>query len=41
LINPWGKIINKTFKNTNILNTKINLDEVQIARKKIPSLKYD
>ena len=41
LINPWGKIINKTFKNPNILNTKINLDEVQIARKKIPSLKYD
>lgn len=39
-INPWGKIINKAFSRPKIINSKINLDEVKNARKKIPSLNY-
>ncbi len=40
LVNPWGKIINKAFDKPYILNTKINLNEVVEARKKIPSLSH-
>ena len=39
-INPWGEIINKAFSRPKIINSKINLDEVKNARKKIPSLNY-
>ncbi len=41
LVNPWGKILNKAYKKPNILNTKIDLEEVKKARKKIPSLNHD
>ena len=41
LVNPWGKILNKAYKKSNILNTKIDLEEVKKARKKIPSLNHD
>ncbi len=40
LVNPWGKLLNKGFKKSIILNTKINLQDVVDARKKIPSLKH-
>ncbi len=38
IVNPWGKIINKAFTKQTILNSIINLDEVYLARLKIPSL---
>ena len=38
LVSPWGKLLNKAFSKPVILNTKIDLDEVKNARKKIPSL---
>ena len=41
LVNPWGKIMNKSFDEPKILNTKINLYEAVKFRKKIPSLNYD
>ena len=41
LVNPWGKIITKAFSKPTILNSKIDLNEIKITRKKIPSLKYD
>ena len=40
LVNPWGKVINRSYSRPQIINSKINLDEVKIARKKIPSLNY-
>ena len=41
IISPWGKIINKLDNKPKILNTRINIQEVIEARKKIPSLLYD
>ncbi len=41
LVNPWGKLLNKGYKKTIILNTKIYLNEVKTARKKIPSIFHD
>ncbi|MAV63758.1 MAG: amidohydrolase [Candidatus Marinimicrobia bacterium] len=41
LINPWGKIVNKALKKPKIINSNINISEVEEARKKIPSLIYD
>ena len=38
ICDPWGKIINKGFSKPKILNTVINLDEVEQVRKKIPSI---
>ncbi len=38
LVSPWGKLLNKSFKKQAILNTKINLSDVKVARKRIPSL---
>ncbi len=38
LVSPWGKLLNKGFNKPVILNTKINLDEVNKSRKKIPSI---
>ena len=40
LVSPWGKILNKATLKPKILNTKINLDNVKQARKKIPSLSH-
>ncbi len=40
LVNPWGKVLNRSYYRPKIINSKINLDEVKIARKKIPSLNY-
>ncbi len=40
LVDPWGKLLNKGYKKSVILNTKINLKDVFDARKKIPSLKH-
>tara|TARA_X000000950_G_scaffold284280_1_gene387050 strand:+ start:1205 stop:2014 length:810 start_codon:yes stop_codon:yes gene_type:complete len=41
IINPWGKILNKLDNNPNLLNTRINIQEVSEARKKIPSIFHD
>ena len=39
LASPWGKLLKKTHNKPALLNTKINLNEVNVVRKKIPSLK--
>ena len=41
LVDPWGKIVNKTKDKPSILNSTINLLEVKRIRKKIPSLRYE
>ncbi len=38
VVSPWGKLLNKSFSKPAILNTKIDLNDVKNARKKIPSL---
>ena len=40
LVSPWGKLLNKGFKNSVILNTNINLKDIFDVRKKIPSLNH-
>ena len=40
LVSPWGKLLNKGFKKSVILNTKIDLEDVSKTRKRIPSLKH-
>ena len=41
LVNPWGKIVAKAKTKPKILNTKINLEEVEHARNKIPAILHD
>ena len=41
LVNPWGKIIAKAKTKPKILNTNINLEEVEHARNKIPAILND
>ena len=41
LVNPWGGIISKAKSKPKILNTKINLDEIQNTRNKIPAILND
>ena len=41
LVNPWGEIIAKAKSKPRILNTKINLEEILNARKKIPAILND
>ncbi len=41
LVNPWGKILNRAYDNTKILNTTIDLKDLEKVRKKIPSYNYD
>ena len=41
LVDPWGKIVNKTSDKPSILNSTINLLEVKRIRIKIPSLRYE
>ena len=41
LVNPWGKIISKAKSKPKILNTNINLDEIEHARNKIPAILND
>ena len=38
LCNPWGDIVNKGGARTKILNSIINLNEISIARSKIPAI---
>ena len=38
LVSPWGKIISKAKSTPKILNTKINLEEIEETRKKIPAI---
>ena len=40
LVSPWGKLLNKGFKKSVILNTNINLKDIFDVRKKIPSLNH-
>ena len=40
LVNPWGKIVAKAKTKPKILNTIINLEEVENARNKIPAILY-
>jgi predicted amidohydrolase len=39
VVNPWGEIIAEKVKGIGLLEFKINLNEVKLARSKIPSLK--
>ena len=41
LVNPWGKIISKAKEKPKILNTIINLDEIEHVRNKIPAILND
>ena len=41
LVNPWGEVISKSKSKPKILNTKINLDEIENARNKIPAILND
>ena len=41
LVNPWGKIVAKAKTKPKILNTIINLEEVEDARNKIPAILND
>ena len=41
LVNPWGKVIAKAKSRSKILNTNINLDEIEHARNKIPAILND
>jgi deaminated glutathione amidase len=41
LVNPWGRIVAKAKTKPKILNTKINLEEVEHARNKIPAILND
>ena len=41
LVNPWGEIISKSKSEPKILNTKINLYEIENARNKIPAILND
>ena len=41
LVNPWGKIISKAKEMPKILNTNINLDEIEHVRNKIPAILND
>ena len=41
LVDPWGKIINSTKNKPAIINSTINISDVNKIRKKIPSLKYE
>ena len=41
LVNPWGEIVAKAKSKPRILNTKINLEEILNARKKIPAILND
>ena len=41
LVDPWGKIINSTKNKPAVINSTINISDVNKIRKKIPSLKYE
>ena len=41
LVDPWGKIINKALNRPIILNSKIDITDVEKSQKKIPSLLHD
>ena len=41
LVNPWGEIIAKAKSRPKILNSKINLDEINTVRNKIPAILHD
>ena len=41
LVNPWGEIIAKAESRPKILNSKINLDEINTVRNKIPAILHD
>ena len=41
LVDPWGNIINSTKNKPAIINSTINISDVNKIRKKIPSLQYE
>lgn len=41
VVNPWGKVLVKSNQNTDILFLNLNLTEVDLARRSIPSLLHD
>ena len=41
LVNPWGEVMSKAKSTPKVLNTKINLDEIENARNKIPAILND
>ena len=41
IVNPWGKVISKAKSKPKILNTNINLNEIEHARNKIPAILND
>ena len=41
VVNPWGKILNQAKSFPKILNTTINLSEVEDTRSRMPSIYHD
>ena len=41
IVNPWGEVISDAGEGKGIIYASINLDEVKLARDKIPSLQHD
>ena len=41
IINPWGEILADGGANSGFINVNINLEEVNYARVRIPSLSHD
>ena len=41
IINPWGEILADGGDQAGVIHAVINLDEIGIARQRIPSLRHD
>ena len=41
IVSPWGEVLADAKKNEGLITSKINIDEVYVCRKKIPSLKNE
>ena len=41
IVDPWGRILADVERNPELSSLKIDLDEVRIARSKIPCLEHD
>jgi len=40
IVDPWGKIVSKAFSKSKILNSTINIDQVNLVRNVMPSIKH-
>ena len=41
IINPWGEILADAGSDSGLINAKIDLEEVNSARMRVPSLRHD